>query len=162
MDARPEVNAKVNRAKGGGYETEEAYPNCPLTFLDIQNIHVMRESQRKLKELCFPIVDDRTWLSRLDDTHWLQHIRVIYMSSLKIPQVSQLIMCAGVRIVDQIERHQTSVLVHCSDGWDRTAQLTSLAMIMLDPYYRTVVGLAVLVEKEWCAFGHKFAHVCLP
>lgn len=32
----------------------------------------------------------------------------------------------------------TNSLVHCSDGWDRTAQLCSLASIFLDPYYRTI------------------------
>ena len=29
------------------------------------------------------------------------------------------------------------MLVHCSDGWDRTPQVISLAEVMLDPYYRT-------------------------
>ena len=50
-----------------------------------------------------------------------------------------------------------AVVGNCSDGWDRTAQLTSLAMMMLDPFYRTVVGFEILVEKEWLAFGHRFA-----
>lgn len=36
-----------------------------------------------------------------------------------------------------------SVLVHCSDGWDRTAQACSIASILLDPFYRTVKGLMV-------------------
>lgn len=36
-----------------------------------------------------------------------------------------------------------SVLVHCSDGWDRTAQVCSVASVLLDPYYRTLKGLMV-------------------
>ncbi|KRX26689.1 Myotubularin-related protein 2 [Trichinella nelsoni] len=144
MDARPVVNARVNKAKGGGYESEVAYPNAELVFLNIENIHVMRESMRKLRDLCAPRADYKNWFTNLDETRWLEHIRV-------------LILCGAARIVDKIENHATSVLVHCSDGWDRTSQLTSLAMLMLDPYYRTLKGFEVLIEKEWCSFGHKFA-----
>ncbi|XP_014667410.1 PREDICTED: myotubularin-related protein 2-like [Priapulus caudatus] len=143
MDARPNVNAVANKAKGGGYESEDAYQNAELVFLDIHNIHVMRESLRKLKEVCFPSIDDGRWLSNVEATHWLEHIRCIIAGALKI--------------ADKVESNKTSVVVHCSDGWDRTAQLTALAMIMLDPYYRTMRGFEVLVEKEWLSFGHKFA-----
>ena len=38
------------------------------------------------------------------------------------------------------------VLVHCSDGWDRTPQLTALAQLMLDPYYRTIEGFEVVIQ----------------
>ena len=47
--------------------------------------------------------------------------------------------------------------MHCSDGWDRTAQLISLTQVLLDPYYRTIEGLIVLIEKDWIYFGHMFA-----
>jgi hypothetical protein len=50
-----------------------------------------------------------------------------------------------------------AVLVHCSDGWDRTAQLCSLTKLMLDPHYRTLRGFMTLIEQEWFSFGHKFA-----
>jgi len=143
-DARPKVNAEANKLKGGGYETEEPYPNAELVFLDIHNIHVMRESLRKVKEMCFPVIDDAKWLSNLEQTAWLSHLKQI--------------LSGAVKIVDKVETHKTSVLVHCSDGWDRTAQLTSLSMLLLDSYYRTLAGFQVLIEKEWISFGHKFAH----
>ncbi|KAL0193708.1 hypothetical protein M9458_012004, partial [Cirrhinus mrigala] len=128
--------------KGGGYESEDAYQNAELVFLDIHNIHVMRESLRKLKEVVYPNIEESHWLSNLESTHWLEHIK--------------LILAGALRIADKVESGKTSVVVHCSDGWDRTPQLTSLALIMLDSYYRTIRGFQILLEKEWLSFGHRF------
>lgn len=69
------------------------------------------------------------------------------------------ILAGSVRVAACLQAG-VSVLVHCSDGWDRTAQLCGLAQVMLDPYYRTIRGFAVIVEKEWCSFGHQFARRC--
>jgi hypothetical protein len=64
---------------------------------------------------------------------------------------------AAIEIVKLIEYENASVLIHCSDGWDRTPQLTSLVQLMIDPFYRTIRGFEILIEKEWCSFGHRFA-----
>ncbi|XP_066105015.1 myotubularin-related protein 1 isoform X1 [Saccopteryx bilineata] len=143
FDARQNSVADTNKAKGGGYESESAYPNVELVFLEIHNIHVMRESLRKLKEIVYPSIDETRWLSNVDGTHWLEYIKML--------------LAGAVRIADKIESGKTSVVVHCIDGWDRTAQLTSLAMLMLDSYYRTTKGFETLIEKEWISFGHRFA-----
>ena len=58
----------ANIVNGGGYESESNYDNVDLFFLDIHNIHVMRESLRKVKEVCFPVIDDQKWLSNVDNT----------------------------------------------------------------------------------------------
>ena len=50
-----------------------------------------------------------------------------------------------MKVAEVIERQRSSVLVHCTDGWDRTAQLTALAMLMLDPFYRTIQGFQVRI-----------------
>ena len=39
-------------------------------------------------------------------------------------------------------------------SWDRTSQLAALAELMLDPYYRTLEGFAILIEKEWLSYGN--------
>lgn len=52
------------------------------------------------------------------------------------------------------------MVVHCSDGWDRTAQVCSISSILLNPYYRTITGFQMLIEKDWLSFGHKFSDRC--
>jgi hypothetical protein len=32
-----------------------------------------------------------------------------------------------------------------------------LSQILLDPYFRTIDGIIVLIEKDWLSFGHQFA-----
>ncbi|NXH96648.1 MTMR3 protein, partial [Pachycephala philippinensis] len=86
------------------------------------------------------------WLSALESTKWLQHLSVLLKSALLV--------------VHAVDRDQRPVLVHCSDGWDRTPQIVALAKLLLDPYYRTTEGFQVLVEMEWLDFGHKFADRC--
>ncbi|CAI5740116.1 unnamed protein product [Hyaloperonospora brassicae] len=86
---------------------------------------------------------DRAWLSSVESTRWLDHVRLVLDGALKIARV--------------LELEGASALVHCSDGWDRTPQLCALAQLMIDPYYRTIRGIMCLIEKDWCAFGHKFS-----
>lgn len=45
---------------------------------------------------------------------------------------------AAVLVANTVDREGRPVLVHCSDGWDRTPQIVALAKILLDPYYRTL------------------------
>ncbi|XP_061920963.1 myotubularin-related protein 2-like isoform X1 [Entelurus aequoreus] len=143
FDARHCSVADTNKTKDGGYESESFYPSVELNFLEIPNIHVMRESLRKMKDVLYPTIDEAHWHSNIDQTHWLEYIR--------------LLLAGAVKIADKLESGKTSVVVHCSDGWDRTSQLTSLAMLMLDGHYRTLRGFQVLLEKEWISFGHKFS-----
>ncbi|TPX31852.1 hypothetical protein SmJEL517_g04911 [Synchytrium microbalum] len=150
IDARPAMNVAGQTAMGAGTESTENYRGCRLELMNIENIHVIRDSMNKLIDVVSSS-DGMVSRDRLDRTNWLRHIRNLIDASLKV--------------VQHVHLYNAHVLVHCSDGWDRTAQLTSLAQICLDPYYRTIRGFAVLVEKEWCSFGHKFrdrcGHLCM-
>lgn len=61
----------------------------------------------------------------------------------------RLCFCVFV-CVQAVAEEGVSVLVHCSDGWDRTAQVCSVACVLLDPFYRTLRGL--MVDTEPFAF----------
>uniref|UniRef100_A0A3Q1G660 Myotubularin related protein 4 n=1 Tax=Acanthochromis polyacanthus TaxID=80966 RepID=A0A3Q1G660_9TELE len=146
LDARSYTAAVANRAKGGGCECEEYYPNCEVMFMGMANIHAIRNSFYAVRAVCSQIPDPGNWLSALESTRWLQHLSVM--------------LKAATLVCSAVEREGRPVLVHCSDGWDRTPQIVALAKILLDPYYRTLEGFQVLVETEWLDFGHKFGDRC--
>ncbi|KAH7492473.1 hypothetical protein KRP22_001971 [Phytophthora ramorum] len=146
IDARKPIATKGNRLKGKGVENSQHYDNATIEFMGIANIHKMRESLDALKSLVSPssVEDgDKHYHNRLENTRWLKHV--------------MRVLSGARRVAEVLHEDGASVLVHCSDGWDRTPQLVALAQLILDPYYRSIRGFASLVEKEWCSFGHKFA-----
>ena len=133
-DARPLLNARTNKLKGGGYEDcgpSAAYSNCRITFGDIDNIHVVRESFEKVHDTAYMVSNNeksvaQNWHQTLDSSGYRQVLmRILSCTNLMLKAMTV---------------NQSNILVHCSDGWDRTAQLTSLAQLLLDPYYRTFEG----------------------
>ncbi|OIV90583.1 hypothetical protein TanjilG_01664 [Lupinus angustifolius] len=166
-DARPRKNALANGAMGGGSESSSNYFQSEIVFLGIDNIHAMRDSYARLREYVdthgrassdgmssFLRHGGSTWgggnlssmstsVSTLGDSGWLLHV--------------QNVLAGSAWIAARVAMEMASVLVHCSDGWDRTSQLVSLANLLLDPYYRTFKGFQALVEKDWLAFGHPFS-----
>lgn len=85
------------------------------------------------------------FLSGLEATSWFKHIKSILMTSLAIVKVMVVLCCVMhyMLLTQAVADEGTSVLVHCSDGWDRTAQTCSMASIMIDPFYRTLHGFMV-------------------
>ncbi|EME49333.1 hypothetical protein DOTSEDRAFT_40569 [Dothistroma septosporum NZE10] len=151
VDARPKMNALANRATGGGIEDVANYNGPPGTmvervFLNIANIHAMRKSLDKIVESFAnsDYLDMRPNQELLRNSGWLAHIANMLAGA---ESVARIVGLGG-----------SHVLVHCSDGWDRTSQVAALAELMLDPYYRTLQGFITLVQKDFLSFGHKFNH----
>ncbi|KAI4982255.1 hypothetical protein ZWY2020_022747 [Hordeum vulgare] len=145
VDARPGVSDAHPRMCS---ESACSYPESEVVYLGIEDIHDMRVSFSSLRKY----VDTHGSISSnglplagpvTGDLEWLNHI--------------QIILIGGSWIAEKIAHESASVLVHCSDGWDRTTQLVGLASLLLDPFYRTFTGFQALVEKDWLAFGHQFA-----
>lgn len=117
----------------------------PVDYTDVRHA---RLSFKKLMRTCLPSTisnePDQTFAKLLEQSEWLQQIR-------------GLLQLSGA-VVDLIDLQGSSVTLALEEGWDITTQVSSLAQICLDPYYRTIEGFRVLVEKEWLAFGHRFGH----
>lgn len=180
VDLRPITNAMAQHALGAGTENIENYrglhkqskdnrdlssksndqhksnsnKNVDKIFCNIDNIHVMRDSLNKLTTIMneldkHPISTDASkppyplLQQSLTKTQWLHRLSIVLQSV--------------DRITKSIHLNNTNVVIHCSDGWDRTSQVSALLQLCLDPYYRTTEGFMVLIEKEWVSFGFKFA-----
>lgn len=146
VDARPTINAIAMQAVGRGSENMDYYKGAAKAYLGIDNIHVMRRSLDKviaaLKDTdVTPLGPNKDLLAK---SGWLYHISNVLDGSALIAR--------------QVGLQHSHVLIHCSDGWDRTSQLSALSQLMLDPYYRTLEGFIVLVEKDWLSFGHMFRY----
>ncbi|KAG1709450.1 hypothetical protein DVH05_020105 [Phytophthora capsici] len=144
IDCRSQTSAYGNIALGGGFEVLDYYKDTNIMFMGIENIHSVRDSIRKLFDLIKNEIrgnERPNWLSYLESTRWLEHVRSILAS-------------CSVCLAKLVEG--TSLMIHCSDGWDRTAQITALVKLCADPFYRTMKGFQILIEQEWCAFGHQF------
>ncbi|BFF89004.1 myotubularin-related protein 13 [Drosophila madeirensis] len=117
--------------------------------VDYPDIRQSRPAFKKLIRACMPShnasdADGQSFAKMVEQSDWLQ-------------QISSLMQLSGA-VVDLIDLQESSVMLSLEDGSDVTAQLSSIAQLCLDPYYRTLDGFRVLVEKEWLAFGHRFAH----
>ncbi|MCO5549641.1 hypothetical protein L7F22_003114 [Adiantum nelumboides] len=182
IDARPTTNAMANRAKGAGTENMDNYRGCKKVYLGIDNIHVMRDSLQRVTEalraaqapatfgmqavaaeqlLATEDIDGRkrrrSSVLTAQDSPPLDHLALKRSAWLK--HISAL-MEGTLIITRNVHINNSHVLIHCSDGWDRTSQLSALAQVCLDPYFRTMKGFAVLIEKDWISFGHRFWDRC--
>ena len=143
-DCRPQTNAFANKINNGGYENPEHYPNIKVNviFCDMQNIHCVRGYFKNLCETLY-LEDSKNLFSNIEKSQWYNSIVILIESSFKIYN-------------SIINGH--NVLVHCSDGWDRTTQLCSMSQILLEKRYRTIDGFINLIEKDWLSFGHQFKY----
>ncbi|KAI7813000.1 myotubularin-related protein 12 [Triplophysa rosa] len=126
-------------------KTEDLTESLP-TVQDIQ------QSYNKFKQ--FFLIDNSTdfWLS---DVKWFSSIE----SSGWLDIIRQCLQKA-VEVVECLEKDNTNVLITEEEGTDLCCLVSSLAQIMLDPYYRTLTGFQSLVQKEWVAGCHAFLDRC--
>ncbi|KAG5884190.1 hypothetical protein JTB14_020713 [Gonioctena quinquepunctata] len=131
--------------KGVKVESAPKTDFIPVEYYDIRHT---KAAFKKLMRACIPssqnVEPEHSFHKLIENSEWLQQI--------------QNIMQLSGAVVDLLDLQGSSVAICLEEGWDVTAQVSSVAQLCLDPYYRTLEGFRALVEKEWIGFGHRFSH----
>lgn len=85
-------------------------------------------------------------------SHWMKTVGSVHQSHVGA------LLTAAKTIADLMSNPDGASSVMCQEpnGDNLCTLLVSLAQLMMEPYYRSIKGFAVLFEKEWLSFGHKF------
>eukprot|EP01102_Stenamoeba_stenopodia_P002355 TRINITY_DN12170_c0_g2_i1.p1 TRINITY_DN12170_c0_g2~~TRINITY_DN12170_c0_g2_i1.p1 ORF type:complete len:698 (+),score=150.68 TRINITY_DN12170_c0_g2_i1:373-2466(+) len=135
IDLRSKENQSAQFLLGGGSEVQAWKQHLPDGWCfrehPIANIHAVQESFQSMQAL---------WIKGDSDLQWLR-LNIAILKSVEA-------------ILTELKEPRTTVLVHCTDGWDRTTQVCFLSQLCCCSYFRTIHGFVDLFEKEFLAFGH--------
>uniref|UniRef100_A0A3Q3NIV7 Myotubularin related protein 10 n=1 Tax=Labrus bergylta TaxID=56723 RepID=A0A3Q3NIV7_9LABR len=115
----------------------------------LPNIQDIQSAFFRIRQIC--VIDpfeesDERWLSSIENSRWLEHIRAFLKHSAEI--------------VYHLDGKNASVILQEEEDRDLNGVVSSLVQLMLDPHYRSIVGFQSLVQKEWVMAGHRFLDRC--
>eukprot|EP01135_Chromosphaera_perkinsii_P005769 Nk52_evm12s360 gene=Nk52_evmTU12s360 len=128
----------------GTVESKEFYQFNRSEFLGVEGITGLRERLFKLADICRNhSIGSSQFYSSLGSCGWLN--------------VVQNYLVASVYVARLLNRKKARIVLHSDDDGDSSAIISSIAQLLLDPYFRTFKGFQMLIEKEWLHFGHHFS-----
>lgn len=143
IDCRPKKNAVAYEFIGKGYESTKGYKkhisHVDFHFLGIPHAYKVRAKYVSMLKSLF-------------------HGKSSAFK--KWGELTMQILDGASFVANSIVVLSNAVLVHCSDGWDRTSQICALSQLLIDPYFRTIKGFVELIQKDWMDMGHLFTLRC--
>uniref|UniRef100_A0A1I7Y0V1 Protein-tyrosine-phosphatase n=1 Tax=Steinernema glaseri TaxID=37863 RepID=A0A1I7Y0V1_9BILA len=115
MDARSSTSAHANRMKGGGFEFPQNYFGSDVKFMNLPNIHAVRNGFASYRQTISTKELDLNFYLNIHNCSWLYQIYSII---------------SAAKHCNEYLTSGKNVLVHCSDGWDRTTQIVALAKLL--------------------------------
>lgn len=123
-------------------------PNVLDLSKDCPSPRDVQISYTRFRELCTSEtvrqfwVQDRKFLSSLENSRWLFYVS----QSLKKACYAAEQLAEGITVVLQE-----------GEGQDMCCVVSSLTQLILDSYWRSILGFQSLIQKEWVSLGHPFA-----
>lgn len=147
IDLRTASETSAQKGKGGGVEDEKHYFDWQVVNARVGKIKDLDDGMMAT----FDAVQSEegsssSFLSKIDSSQWLHNVKTLLSASVVVSRT--------------LAREQLPVVVHGTAGCDLAAQVSSLAQLLLDPYFRTYEGFQKLIEKEWLHAGHPFTTRC--
>jgi hypothetical protein len=84
----------------------------------------------------------------IEKSHWFDIIHKVIEKAFLIYQTFTTEDTDGTK--------SKNVLIYCQNGSSASCVISSLAQILLDPFYRTMEGFKKLIYKDWIYYGHNF------
>ncbi|XP_058863502.1 myotubularin-related protein 11 isoform X1 [Acipenser ruthenus] len=128
------------------------HPQCVIVEVgeDMPPLSEIQAAHSRLRALCLGdipaslSVPDEKWLSSLEATRWLDHVRSCLRRSAEV----SCLLAEG----------DLAVVLQEAEDRDLNCVVSSLVQIMSDPHCRTLPGFQNLVQKEWVSAGFRFLH----
>uniref|UniRef100_A0A6I8P030 Myotubularin related protein 11 n=1 Tax=Ornithorhynchus anatinus TaxID=9258 RepID=A0A6I8P030_ORNAN len=122
------------------------HSECVLvdTAEELPSLADIQLSHTRLASLCLsdaPPAQDK-WLSALEGTRWLEHVR------------SCLRKASDISVL--VTTRRLSVVLQEPGDRDLNCLVSSLVQLLSEPEARTLGGIQSLVQREWVAAGHPF------
>eukprot|EP00002_Diphylleia_rotans_P013935 TRINITY_DN2714_c0_g1_i12.p1 TRINITY_DN2714_c0_g1~~TRINITY_DN2714_c0_g1_i12.p1 ORF type:complete len:1010 (-),score=157.29 TRINITY_DN2714_c0_g1_i12:251-3280(-) len=135
--------AQYSSVSGSRYVCPHLLDGISVEISGFEPLESRAESLSKLEDMMYAQTEDDEfdWMVKWEDTKWPHHQKALLACAIRISALVQ---------------QGNGVLLSCYRGYDSSSMASSLAQILLDPFYRTFQGFQVLVEKEWVSMGYPF------
>eukprot|EP01119_Soliformovum_irregulare_P005550 TRINITY_DN1729_c1_g1_i4.p1 TRINITY_DN1729_c1_g1~~TRINITY_DN1729_c1_g1_i4.p1 ORF type:complete len:1884 (+),score=634.81 TRINITY_DN1729_c1_g1_i4:134-5785(+) len=147
LDSIPSKNGRVKIVNTGIFHPwhQTAYPQMQFIHVPMSSLTDVKEFKLKLDAAVKSTADSQNTgtMNELMIKPWMDCLKTI--------------LTGANNVIEMLEGGDSVMIQEDNSNFDASFQIVTLALLLLDPYYRTLDGFAVLFERELRAFGFPFS-----